>query len=483
MIIGRHSFLIGLCLILLTVAPISEARKKDETRASGAIDAKTFEVLTAAQEQTKLGKYAEAIALLDSIRESREKLNSYARSQMWNFYAYIYASQEQYRKAVDAYLNILAEVDAPEGLKLNSKYTLAQLYFQLEDYDAVIDFMGRWLGEVEQATATAYIMLTQAHFHKGSFDASLSNLDKAIAIEREQGNRIKESWLRLKIAIFFEQKNIRNVLNGYKELMTYYPRISYLRQIAGLYSEMEQERRRLTAFDAVYLSGNMVKQEDLLNLAYMYLGQEIPYKAAKIMEKAINEGKIQPTLEHISNMANAWAQANEHKKAIPALQKAAKLSDKGILYARLAGVHFDAGDFKKAAEAARQAAKKKGLKRADNNQMLLGMALFNSKRYEEAIQAFRQAKKSPQRFAAARKWEQYTLNEIERLRALEAGRLQLAEETRKTMEDDKSDEDIIAAVGGRLLRDAHNGRQESQSQQSQNDCGTEPENAFECTTP
>lgn len=438
-----------LCLMLLCATSVGEARRKDDTKASGAIDARTFDALMAAQENTREGKYAEAIALLDGIKDS-DRLNSYARSQMWNFYAYIYASQDQYQNAIAAYKKILTEPDAPAGLKLTSKYTLAQLYFQLEDYDSVIDFMEQWLREIEKPTATAYIMLTQAHFQRRAFDASLENLDKAIQLEKAQDKTIKENWLRLKVAIFFEKKDTKNVLKTYRELMLRYPRIAYLRQIAGLHGELNEERRRLTTFDAVYLSGDMDKGADLLNLAYMYLGQALPYRAARIIEQGLDEGKIEATTRNVEALADAWAQANEYKKAIPALKRAAKLSDKGLSYARLAGVHFDAGDFEQAAEAAKKAAEKGGLKREDNNQMLLGMALFNAKKYEAAVQAFRQAKKSKRRFADARKWEQYTLGELERLRALEEGRFRLQEETEKTLSADENNE---GAVGGGLLRD------------------------------
>lgn len=443
-------------LILLLISPAGLAREEEETRAQGAIDARTFDILNAAQEKTARGAYDEAIALLDSVRGS-DRLNSYARSQMWNFYAYIHASQEQYHKAVEAYRKLLAEPDAPEGLKLNSKYTLAQLYFQLEDYDAVIDFMERWLIEVEKPTSTAHIMLTQAYFQRGAHDDSLRHLEQAVQLEKAAGRKIREGWLRLKVAIHFENNDLRNVLNGYRDLLLLYPRISYLRQIAGLYGELDQQLRRLTAFDAVYLAGRMSRQSDLLNLAYMYLGQGVPYKAGQIIEAGLESGRIRPGAENVEVLADAWAQANEYKRAIPALQRAARLSDKGLIYARLAGVYFDAGDFAQAADAAREAARKGGLRREDNNRMLLGMALFNSGKYEDAVQAFRQAKKFRRSFASARKWEQYTLSEIARLRVLEAGQLRLAEETRRTLEEDESNRDIMEAMGGGLLREPREG--------------------------
>lgn len=437
-----------LVIVLLPFTGDVLARKKDETKATGAIDAKTFEVLTKAQELAEADRYAEAIQTLNTIKHS-DKLNSYARSQMWNFYAFIYASQEKYREAIGAYKKILAEVDATDGLILTAKYTMAQLYFQLEDYQSVINFMEAWIREISKPTATAHIMLAQAYYQTKIYDPALNNLLKAIDIEKAQGKKVKENWLRMKAAIYFEKDDTKNTLKTYEELLHHYPSITYLRQIAGLHGELGNERKRLTTYDAIYLQGALKKESEVLNLAYMYLGQEIPYKAGKIIEAGMKQNLIKESPKNVETLANAWAQANEHKKAIPALRKAASLSDKGLLYARLAGVYFDAGDFKEAAEAAKKANEKGRLKRKYNNLMLMGMALFNIKDFEGALQGFRQAKKSKKSFSDARKWERYTLSELERLRALEESKFILAKKTKETLESDESNVD---AIGEKMMQ-------------------------------
>ena len=438
--------------IVMLISTDVYARKKDETKATGAIDAKTFEVLTKAQELTEADQYDEAVRTLDTIKNS-DKLNSYAKSQMWNFYAYIYASQDKYKEAIGAYKKILIEPDAPDGLKLTAKYTMAQLYFQIEDYKSVISFMEEWIREIPKPTATAHIMLAQAYYQEKSYDNSLKNLDKAMDIERAEGKKINENWLRLKVAIYFGKKDTKNTLKTYEELMYHYPKVAYLRQIAGLYGELGHDRKRLSTYDALYLHGALEKEPEVLNLAYMYLGQEIPYKAGKIIETGMKRRLIKESPKNVETLANAWAQASEHKKAIPTLEKAASLSDKGLLYARLAGVHFDAGDFSKAVAASKKADEKGGLKRKDNNLMLMGMASFNIKDYEDALQAFRRAKKSKKSFTDARKWEIYTLSELERIRALEESKFSLAEKTKETLESDESNVDAIGQSFQRMLKD------------------------------
>ncbi|MGD9222902.1 MAG: tetratricopeptide repeat protein [Desulfobacteraceae bacterium] len=440
-----------LLLAILFVAGNAEARRSKRGSASGAIDAKTFEVLSKAQKLAEQSRFAEALKKLDSIKDSKKILNNgYAKSQMWNFYAYIYASQEKYREAVSAYQKILAEPEAPDGLKLQSKYTIAQLYFQLEDYDSVISLMKEWLKNVEKPTSTAHIMLAQAYYQKSAYDNALINLDKAVKINKAEGKtEVKENWLRMKAAIYYEKNDPKNTLVVYKELFRLYPKMTYLKQIAGLYGEVGNNRRRLTTYDAVYLHGDLKRESEVLNLAYMYMGQGVPYKAGRIIEEGMKSGIIEASQKNTETLANAWAQANEHKKAIPTLERSASLSDKGLLYARLAGVYFDAGDFKKAALAAKKADKKGGLKQAGGNMMLLGMALFNVKEYEEALQAFRRAKDFKKSFRDARKWEKYTLSEIARLRQLEKNKLKLIKDTEKAM---TAEENAVENFGKHILK-------------------------------
>ncbi len=410
----------------------------------GAIDARTFDQLTKAQSLAEAGQHGEALAVLDELRDS-PRLNSYARSQLWNFYAFIHASRNEYQKAIDAYAKVMQEEDASDGLVLTAKYTTAQLYFQLEKYDECIRFMEEWLFTVDEPTPTAHIMLAQAYYQKSDFDKALRNVDRAVLLSERAGKPVDESWLRLKAALYYGKKDYAATAKVYEQLISLYPKLSYMRQLAGMYSETGADTRRLAVYDAVYEHGGLKSESELLNLAYMWLGQQVPYKAGRIIETAMADGKIAENPKNIEALANAWAQANEHRKAVPALERAAQLSGDGVLYSRLAGVHFNAGDYAEAAKAAAKADEVGNLKSRSGNLMLLGMAHFNGGDLEPALQAFRRAKQDRESYAAAAKWESYTLAEIERLRAIERTRIELQKRTEEALE---AQENNLDAFGG-----------------------------------
>jgi len=444
-------------LIISLAAPMSAfaARNKDKTKATGAIDAATFEKLMAAQEMTEAGNFNGAMQQINALKANAGNMNGYAQAQMYNFESFIHASQENYRAAIGAYENLLRIPEAPEGLTLNAKYAIAQMYFQIEDYQSCIRYMQDWLRSADKPTSTAHIMLAQAYYANQSFDNALTNVDAAIRIEEREGKKIRENWLRLKAALYYEKRDMRRTADAYEMLVRFYPKDSYILQLAGIYGELNENQRRLSLYDALYENGNLAKESELMNLAFMFVGADVPYKAGRVIEQGMNRGVISKSAKNIETLANIWAQANEHKKAIPTLEQAAKLSDKGMLYARLAGVHFDAGNYKQSAAAAGRAASKGGLKRPGGNYILKGMAEFNAAadikenpegqkaQFNKALGSFRRAKDYRENYSDAAKWEKYTSSEIALIDARIQGEFELEEETRRRMEAEE--EEVLGA--------------------------------------
>ena len=77
----------------------------------------------------------------------------------------------------------------------------------------------------------------------------------------------------------------------------------------------------------------------------MFLGAEVPYKAAKIIEKKAWMTVLSENTEEYQTLGNTWAQANQHDKAIPVLEKATKIVRKRKIVCS-AGVYFDAAIIK-----------------------------------------------------------------------------------------------------------------------------------------
>lgn len=408
-----------LCLLLLFVA-IASSQQVYARAASGAIDAKTFKQLTKAQNHVAEDAFDEALTVLDKLSKKRN-LSSYALAQVWNYQGYVYATKGQYSDAIQSYQRVLKQKDVPEALVLNARYVLGQLYFQMEAYQDAIDSLLVWVDEVKSPSAIALIMLAQAHYQLSKYDVALNFVNKAIDKQEANSKQITsiqtivpESWLQLKAALHFAKQDMKNTVTVYEVLLRQYPNPQYLKQLAGLYGELGLNQKRLTTFDAAYEHGELGKGKEQLNLTYMFLEQGLPFKAAVVLEKALANGDLKSNLKYQTLLAGLWSQSGQHDKAIPAYQQAAQLSDDGELYARLAGVFYQAVDYVSCVKASKKASAKGGLLFPGQNFLLRGLSLVNLGKLEPALQAFRQAKEYKKTFKAAREWEKYTLAQLER---------------------------------------------------------------------
>jgi len=122
-------------------------------------------------------------------------------------------------------------------------------------------------------------------------------------------------------------------------------------------------------------------------------------------------------------MSQAWTLAQEDKKAIPALQAAAKLATHGELDQRLANAYLNIGNYSECEKSANTAIRKGGLKNPDNMQISLGMCLYNLRRYSDAQAAFRKSAQTPRSARTAEQWIRVIDADVERNR-----QIKLAEE-------------------------------------------------------
>ncbi|MFT6094413.1 MAG: tetratricopeptide (TPR) repeat protein [Zhongshania sp.] len=402
-------------------------KPKRSTRKTPAIRAKIYEKLNAAQEAADAKKYNEAVKLLNDLRdtEGRNSLNSYELANLYNMYAFIYFTQEKYDLALDAYRNVVKQPDIPEAMELNTKYTIAQLYFVKEDYKGGVSTLLEWF-KAKQALgedpgAGAYALLSQGYYQLKDLDRALKYIEVAINDYTSRGKVPKEQWWGLQRYLYYEKNDIKRVTAILEETLKYYQKKAYWLQLSSMYNELKMDDKATAAMETAYTEGVLDNDKELINMAYLFLSQEVPYKAAKVLDKAIKKGDVPSTSKNLELLGNAWRQAQELKKAIPEMEKAAAKSDKGELWSRLGNIYLDSDQFDKAEKAIENAFKKGDLKRPDTAYLVLGMARFNLQEYEGARKAFKEAAKSEKSADYAKQWMEFMTKELERQEALKDG--------------------------------------------------------------
>ncbi|WP_101758758.1 lipopolysaccharide assembly protein LapB [Oceanicoccus sp. KOV_DT_Chl] len=396
-----------------------EQKKEQKTKRTQAMNNKVYEKLQAAQEAVEAKDLKGGLEILDDLKNGKKPLNDAEMANVLNMYAFIYYSQEDYPRALKSYADIIKLPEAPEGTLIQARYSLAQLYFVTEDYEKGVKALLEWFEVTTLAPASAYMLLSQGYYQLKEYDLSLKNVEIAINMYKESGKVPKENWYGLQRFLYYEKENYKKVVAILDELLLHYPKKQYWMQLSGMYSELKDDSRQLAAMETAYVQGMLSKEKELVNMAYLFLASDVPYKAAKVLDAGIKSKVIEPTSKNLDLLGSSWRQAQEIKKAIPEMAKAASKSDKGELWSRLCSVYLDNDEFQQAVDACDKGLKKGGVKRVDTAYLVKGMAHFNLKQYKSARESFKNAAKDERSKKYADQWIKFMDKELERQRSLE----------------------------------------------------------------
>ncbi|MEH6551827.1 MAG: hypothetical protein V7711_06625 [Pseudomonadales bacterium] len=393
------------------------------TRKTPALRNNVYEKLSEAQLLAEEKKFPQALKVLDSLRntEGKKALNGYELANMWNFYAFVYYSQENYPKVIDAYKKVLVQKDIPLAMEDATKFQLAQLYFVTENYPAAVKALEDWFTTAPNPMPDQYVLLAQAKFQTKDYNGALRDIEKAMALAVEKGKEPKENWYLLMRALYYEKGDMAKVAEVLEELLRKWPKKDYWMQLSGMYGELKQDSKQLAAYETAYRTTGFDREQEMINMAYLYLGGETPYKAARVLEKGIESKVVKETTRNYEVLGSAYSSANEAKRALPYMEKAAKLSKIGEPWARLANIYFDNDKHKEAVDAGKKALKMGKVKRPDNTRIVVGMSLFNLDRLSEARKMFVVAAKDKRSKKTANQWIKYLDKEIIRREAMKDG--------------------------------------------------------------
>ena len=394
---------------------------KRETRRTPALRNKVYERLAEAQGLAEAKDYAGAAAILNDMiaEDGKRALNSYELANVYNLFAFLSYATEDYAQSLRYYEQVIAQPDIPLAMEINTRFTIAQLYFVQEKWQQGIDALLVWFDLSEKPNAGAYVLLAQGYYQVKNFDLALKNVETAIDMHEGEGKLPKEQWYNLARFLYFDKEDFDSALNVLNTLIIYYPKKQYWVQASHLYGEKKEEQKQLALMEAAYEQGFLDRSSELVNMSYLYLNAEVPYFAASVIEKGFDDELVDDKSKNYELAGSAWAQAREVAKSIPMMEKAAAKSDEGELYVRLGNVYLDGDQFAKAADSVSKGLKKGGVKRPDQARLVLGMAYFNLGEYNKARKAFRDAGKDERSEKYAKQWISYVTSEEERQRELE----------------------------------------------------------------
>jgi len=420
--------LLGLFVILaLTLSGLALAKDKAKgkptpppTKQTQVIRAETYKKMEVAQKAFEAKDYKGSLSALDGLKVTEGKLNDYERATLYNLYAATFYAMDNTPKAIESYITVLKQANLADGLRDSSLYALAQLYFIAEDYPKAIQIVQKWLSVVAEPSPEGYALLAQAYYQTQKYPEAEKALVTSLKISKERGQNPKEAALALLRAIYYERKEYAKAAKVLEILVSTHPdKASYWQQLAGMRGLMDQQREQLSLMHAAYRAKLLSSDTDLLNLARLYMVQELPYPAVRLLSKGFKDKSIKLNADTLQLYAQALAMGKEYQQQIPVLKKLAEITGEAKHYVYLGQAYNETGDWDSAAGAFRAALRAKNLDKPEDTQMQLGTALFNANKFAEAREHFLAAKHAESLTQAAGNWIKFVDQEIARREAVQ----------------------------------------------------------------
>ena len=419
---NRNSgFATKLCLMLAAVLVLAggaahaqdeEGQPEQKTKEAQAVSKEVYDQITKAQEEVDAKNYQGALRTLNALKQ--RKLTEYELTNVLNYIGFVYYNMEDTPRAMATYEELLRIPSLEEQMRKSTIYTLAQLSTMEEEYAEALRYLDQWFALEANPGPEPYILYAQNLYQVDKYQEMVKPIETAMEIARTRNMAIKEDWYVLLNFAYFQQENFAQVRDIHKILLQNWPKKRYWFTLAGAFTELNSENNLMAAYDALQTQELLTTESELVTMAQLYMQHEVPYKAAKLLEAEMEKGRVPKNAKNYRLLSQAWSLAMEDEKAIPALQEAARLDRDGELYLRLANTHLNLGEYSECVDAAREGLNVGGLKSPDHAQISLGMCLYNLKRYDDAIAAFRAASRAERSQKMARQWIDVIQSDIDR---------------------------------------------------------------------
>jgi tetratricopeptide (TPR) repeat protein len=440
------ALLVAVAVLLLAAAPALGQQ-------SQMLDPRVANALLEAYEKIEEDDPQGALRDLNKLMADRgEDMKPFDRATVLQIRGTAYINLENIDAALEDYSEALRLNALPVEQQNRLRFNLAQLYFVTEQYERSLEFFEDWMAlEDVEITHTTYFMVAAAHYNLEDYREALEPISQAIETSPEPERRYYE----VKNAVLNNLEMVPERTDLLEEMVSIWTdNLTFWRQLSALYSEQQEQYKAFSAIETAYLNGLTTEERDIVLLAQYYSSFSNPHRGAKLLERHMQAGDVEESVDHLKLLSQLWSQAREHEKSIPVLRQAARLAEDGELYFRL-GQSLMANEDNEGAEAAFVNALDRGGLDEDtraDSWLLLGNARFNQagpgdrEQRMLAAEAFENAQRFDRTRREANEWRNYisAINQTERRQA------QLEREQQARMAESARERQITACRARQL---------------------------------
>ena len=339
-----------------------------------------------------------ALAILLEIDASKE----YDKAYVSRFIAVMYAQMGSEEAKAIEYLkaavepDILNEGDQDQALKL-----LADLQMQVKDYEGALVNYKAWMDFTGKSDGDTWTKIANAHYSLKQLDKIIVPANNAIAAYGDKHN--KNPYI-LKITSYYESKKYPEAVETLETVLQLFPADkTWWTQLGMFYLLVEDYKKSLATLDLAHKQGFLEKESEIKTLASLYSQNEVPYKAALLLEKYIDSGLVARDDKNLSSLANAWHASQHIDKAAKVYGELAKMTNLAKHYSKQGMLLKQDEQFKSAIVALNKALEI-GVPNEGKLYMSIAESHFYLEQYKQAYKAINLAMKDPKSRKSAKGW-------------------------------------------------------------------------------
>ena len=257
----------------------------------------------------------------------------------------------------------------------------------MEKPKEALKYLSKWFSKQPLASAEAHILAATVYYQIKDYNQLITHAEKALSMS----DTPPLSWYELLLAGLYETKSFKKATTLLEKIIVKYPgRTDYWLHLAETYQRSKQEKKALAIYELAYTKG-LLKKDDVIRLVNNYLYLEMPYKAARILEKGLAIGDIKLNIRMLNLLADSWLLAHETDKVESVFKEIIKKYNDDQTRLRLGQLYLEAEQWEKtiAVLDVKLQSNEQSLKSRVN--LLLGIAQYHSKNIDKANQAFKHA--------------------------------------------------------------------------------------------
>jgi len=272
---------------------------------------------------------------------------------------------------------------------------LAAYYNEKKDREKTVMHYRQFIDVTPDAEIEEVATLGKLYLQSSNYGDAAIWLGKAIDLSKSRGALPGEALFQLRDRCFVELKDQTGRLDNLEALVRYYPSKDYYSRIIAIYQADTQDDRTvmLNAYRVAVADpkGGLATVGGYLGYADTALVAGSPGEAARGLERGMKEGIVPNAGSNQASLQEAKAAIALDRKSLPGESTAAAKNAKGEVAVKVALGYYSTGDHEKAVEMVRLGITKGGVARLDDANLLLGAALMELDRRDEARAAFEAA--------------------------------------------------------------------------------------------